>query len=321
MGSDRSRVPWPGGSRTFNGGAILAPFVLLHFQWLLGLSDHLICVIPLFILLFAHLLWVHLMCLSLPWRTDYLPSWIACSVCGLYSDYVTFLRPTQDFTIMVAMHVLLCIVALAFFDAMLRQPPTVDLEQTGEQIVVGKFEEEDSAYRIVSLPQPESRVYMCRVCARYIRLRDHHCVWINTCVGSHNHHAFVIFVAGFGLLAFSYSATMCIATAAAQHQDVSTHLFMTLHSGRLTRPLKGVFYAWIGGMCATSLLVGQVRNISVGLTTHERKRLDRAGWTGGADSPQRPHPFDNGGCLANWLAWCRGHKQVSCYENSIAHEA
>ena len=46
--------------------------------------------------------------------------------------------------------------------------------------------------QIVMLP----RSYHCNVCRRCVERYDHHCPWINSCVGMRNHSTFFIFVTG-----------------------------------------------------------------------------------------------------------------------------
>ena len=43
---------------------------------------------------------------------------------------------------------------------------------------------------VISLP----RSYHCNVCKRCVERYDHHCPWVNSCIGSHNHSYFIIFV-------------------------------------------------------------------------------------------------------------------------------
>ena len=45
-------------------------------------------------------------------------------------------------------------------------------------------------------------MYHCHICGRCIYRYDHHCPWINNCVGSHNIGRFTLFLAllAFGLL-------------------------------------------------------------------------------------------------------------------------
>ncbi|VDM54521.1 unnamed protein product [Angiostrongylus costaricensis] len=38
------------------------------------------------------------------------------------------------------------------------------------------------------------RTHHCSICKRCIMGMDHHCIWINQCVGSHNHRHFFLFI-------------------------------------------------------------------------------------------------------------------------------
>lgn len=48
------------------------------------------------------------------------------------------------------------------------------------------------------------RAHHCRVCKRCVLRMDHHCIWINNCVGHNNYKAFFLFVL-YAVLACSYA--------------------------------------------------------------------------------------------------------------------
>jgi len=43
-------------------------------------------------------------------------------------------------------------------------------------------------------PMKPLRTHHCRVCVRDVMLMDHHCPWINNCIGLYNHRYFLLFV-------------------------------------------------------------------------------------------------------------------------------
>ncbi|XP_010210192.1 PREDICTED: palmitoyltransferase ZDHHC23 [Tinamus guttatus] len=56
-----------------------------------------------------------------------------------------------------------------------------------------------------------ARAGHCRLCGRCVRRLDHHCVWINSCVGEQNHLAFILALSLF-MLTSVYGITLTLGT-------------------------------------------------------------------------------------------------------------
>ncbi|OWK63848.1 Palmitoyltransferase ZDHHC23 [Lonchura striata] len=56
-----------------------------------------------------------------------------------------------------------------------------------------------------------ARAGHCRLCGRCVRRLDHHCVWINSCVGEQNHQAFILALSFF-LFTSVYGITLTLHT-------------------------------------------------------------------------------------------------------------
>lgn len=76
----------------------------------------------------------------------------------------------------------------------------------------GHLEKGFNMLHLLSITKPENicpycevlktpRSFHCGICSRCVYRFDHHCVWLNNCVGIRNHNSFFIFL-------FSLSATM-----------------------------------------------------------------------------------------------------------------
>lgn len=50
-------------------------------------------------------------------------------------------------------------------------------------------------------------VYHCRHCKRCVIYMDHHCPWINNCVGLFNHKAFILFTV-YGVITTLYGSIL-----------------------------------------------------------------------------------------------------------------
>lgn len=68
-----------------------------------------------------------------------------------------------------------------------------------------------------------ARAWHCRICGICVRRMDHHCVWINSCVGESNHQAFILALLVF-LLTSVYGITLTLDTIC-RDRSVFTALF------------------------------------------------------------------------------------------------
>eukprot|EP00439_Symbiodinium_sp_Y106_P031160 s2413_g3.t1 len=277
--SDRCRIPWFGGARRLNAGALAAPVMLLLLRAVLRLSTYAPWLLFWLAVGASHLAWFHVACLSLPLRSDYFVSWVACSIAGLYSEYWSEILPRQSSSSTLLCHGLLLVVVISFASAVYTSPPVQDAEQ-------GQLQSE----------KEDSRWYLCKVCGHAIYGRDHHCVWINQCVGAHNHRSFVLFVASLTLLAWAYASMVLTLSASLEEETRFNYLMVHLADWRLKHSMAGALYAFGGGLFTAILLLGQLFTISKGLTGHELRRRERR--------PQR-----KSSCLQNWRSWLAGGVQ------------
>ena len=343
---DRARVPWPwGGARRVNGGACAALVALNTLRllvWLVpdprpsyrsasssagsgGAEDSTARLgggpwslpwrLGVLALGGGGLVGAHLLCLRLPWRTDFFAVWVAASVWGIYCEARVAVLPELGIAERAFAYTLLALATSGFALAVLWRPPgdcggggAGRSDDDTEKALVGSSAEAVGQVRGVAPPLESEaylRSYACRVCGGApILRRDHHCVWINQCVGAHNQRPFLLFVGAFSALVLHY-AWSALRVHAAAH---SSYLPGPSHAGRdaagasgsgvgvweavahavalarawaLPMPLVSAVYAAAAGCFTTALMAGQLLNISQGLTTHEQVRRERRHKSGG----------------------------------------
>lgn len=71
------------------------------------------------------------------------------------------------------------------------------------------------------------RAHHCRVCRRCVLRMDHHCLWINNCVGYWNYKAFFILVL-YATIASIYSSVMIISCASQKNWNFSGRIPMKI---------------------------------------------------------------------------------------------
>ncbi|KAL2324828.1 hypothetical protein Fmac_023886 [Flemingia macrophylla] len=132
------------------------------------------------------------------------------------------------------------------------------------------------------------RTHHCRVCRRCILKMDHHCLWINNCVGYWNYKAFFVFVL-YATIASIYS--MVIFICSVHHQDWD--------SIKGSSPLW-IFYVTYGlllfilTITLLTLVGWHVYLILHNMTTIEYHEGNRAKWLAMKSGQSYRHPYNMG---------------------------
>lgn len=130
------------------------------------------------------------------------------------------------------------------------------------------------------------RTHHCRVCKRCVLKMDHHCVWINNCVGYLNYKPFIIFVfhATMGSI---YSLVIFTSFIVQKGEDVS------IHSPKLFYVLCGSVFVIL--TLSTSTLLGwHIYLLTRNMSTIEYREAVRAMWLARKSGQKYRHPYDLG---------------------------
>ncbi|KAJ0422130.1 DHHC palmitoyltransferase-domain-containing protein [Aspergillus carlsbadensis] len=137
------------------------------------------------------------------------------------------------------------------------------------------------------------RCYHCRVCDNCIETLDHHCVWLNNCVGRRNYRYFFAFVSTSTLLAlFLLGASLAHILIYRSQEGIS--FGDAIDKWRL--PFAMVIYGAIAAPYPASLwayhlfLVGRGETTREYLNSHKFAKVDRH------------RPFTQGNIIRNWIA-------------------
>ena len=136
------------------------------------------------------------------------------------------------------------------------------------------------------------RCYHCRVCDNCIETLDHHCVWLNNCVGRRNYRYFFTFVGSSTLLAlFLIGASLAHILVYRSREGVSFN--DAIDKWRV--PWAMVLYGAVAAPYPASLwayhlfLVGRGETTREYLNSHKFVKADRH------------RPFTQGNILKNWI--------------------
>ncbi|KAI8332901.1 DHHC palmitoyltransferase-domain-containing protein [Chlamydoabsidia padenii] len=153
------------------------------------------------------------------------------------------------------------------------------------------------------------RASHCRQCDNCVENEDHHCIWLNNCIGKRNYRPFFTFIIFCTLMAI-YLIVFCILhlfMAAQQiRQDINFDLIFQTTPVSFVLAIVGFILLWMVG----GLTVYHCYLIYKGMTTHEKLRSTM--FLDGNPHIQHPNPYDKKKPLKNII-------QVLCRPQTKSH--
>ncbi|XP_062983788.1 palmitoyltransferase ZDHHC23 [Elgaria multicarinata webbii] len=149
----------------------------------------------------------------------------------------------------------------------------------------------------------------CRICGRCVKRLDHHCVWINSCVGEQNHQAFVLALSLF-LLTSVYGISLTLDTICKGKSTIKALFYCPGVYGDYSSALSFtcVWYCAIVTSGMGYILLIQLFNISYNVTEREARIALRENtgrtmlWGMVVDTGRY-----NRGLLRNWIQFLTLH--------------
>lgn len=120
------------------------------------------------------------------------------------------------------------------------------------------------------------RAHHCRICQRCIRRMDHHCPWINNCVGERNQKYFIQFLLYVGLLSL-YAIGLCIFSWLSDCIDCQD---IKIRQARIMHCIILLLESALFGIFVSAILTDQIQAILGDETTVEHAAKQ---------GPYRPH--------------------------------
>ncbi|XP_043223671.1 palmitoyltransferase ZDHHC23-B-like [Amphibalanus amphitrite] len=140
-----------------------------------------------------------------------------------------------------------------------------------------------------------ARAFHCVQCERCVLLRDHHCAWLDCCVGGANQRPFVF---GLASVALAMAQAAWLTVACVCPGPLTPWLVLTCRpeSTAGAAALFGALYALVCAVLCSAVLAHQCLLISLGQTGCERRR-------------QLTPPGPPAGLLVNWYRFLTGRDE------------
>ncbi|XP_048396226.1 palmitoyltransferase ZDHHC23-B isoform X1 [Stegostoma tigrinum] len=148
-------------------------------------------------------------------------------------------------------------------------PPILNLSGHNGKLQLGHQELNKNWCAVCKIIRPP-RSGHCRICASCVQRLDHHCVWINSCVGESNHRAFILTLFVF-LLTSIYGISLTLDTIC-RGRSIFTALFYcpgVYHDYSTALSFTCVWYCMIVTAGMSYLFLIQLINISCNITERE----------------------------------------------------
>ncbi|KAL8518045.1 hypothetical protein ACS0TY_009365 [Phlomoides rotata] len=183
----------------------------------------------------------------------------------------------------------LCV--FSFFVCVLADPGSVpsgyfpDVENHGTDQEIKRTGEHLRKCDKCSVLRPP-RAHHCRVCRRCVLKMDHHCAWVNNCVGQRNYKSFLLLVF-YATVSCSYSSVLIICCTIEGWDSIASQRLKIFHVG------CGL---WSVGLSLTlgTLFIWHVYLTSHNMTTIEYHEAKRAAWLARKSGQNYHHPYDVG---------------------------
>ncbi|CBY32299.1 unnamed protein product [Oikopleura dioica] len=125
------------------------------------------------------------------------------------------------------------------------------------------------------------RAYHCKVCKRCVRKMDHHCPWVNNCVGEKNQRFFVLFLVYTLLLCGVAGLVIALSWRMIWGMDMSAHA---------PHAIGLLMEASLMGMFSIMILTDQISSIISDETAVENMKRSRGKLAAKSANAQKPTP-------------------------------
>ncbi|XP_014247534.1 palmitoyltransferase ZDHHC7-like [Cimex lectularius] len=208
-------------------------------------------------------------------------------VAVFYADYVVvrwIVMQTMQDSLWAPFHVVLFntvifMVSFCHLRAMCSDPGAVPLPQSrmdfsdihsGSESTLIQNEDWTVCTRCETYRPP--RAHHCRICKRCIKRMDHHCPWINNCVGEKNQKYFIQFLICVGILS-AYAFLLVIASWIRACPECSNEI--TIKQSRIVHCIILVMESSLFGIFVLAILYDQLEAITNDETTIEQLQGSR----------------------------------------------